>query len=177
MDECKKITSSINEFEHPSNSFVTIRSATATSFIIFNARRGGEPVRLQLYQWQEALRGEWVKKDNLPPDFEMSSMYITYQTVKGADHLVPVIFPAETFQAMQYLTNQEKRRDTGVEGGNMYVFASTQKVLAIPMAGNCMDDMLKRINLKGVINSTTNRHRVTSILSKLELPEFERQLI
>ena len=50
LEECKKIMCSINEFDHPSNSFVNIRSATATFLTIFNARRGGEPVCLQIYQ-------------------------------------------------------------------------------------------------------------------------------
>ena len=57
------------------------------------------------------------------------------------------------------------------------MFASTQKSLGHADGWHCMDDMLKRINMKGAANSTTNRHRVDSILAKLELPEFERQLI
>ena len=171
MEACKKMCS-INEFEHPSNSFVT-----TTSLIIFNARRGGEPVKLQRYQWEEALRGEWVEKEDISTNFAMSTMYITYQTVKGADHLVPVLFLPETFNAMRYLTSPEVRRDAGVQGENIYVFASTQKSLGHADGWHCMNDILKRINWKGAINSTTNRHRVASILAKLELPEFDRQLI
>ena len=155
LEECKKIMCSINEFDHPSNSFVNIRSATATFLTIFNARRGGEPVRLQIYQWKEALRGEWVEKADAPSVYDTSTMYITYQTGKGADHLVPVIFPVETSQAMQYLTSPEVRRDAGVEAGNIYVFASTQKSLGHADGWHCMNDMLERINLKGAINSTT----------------------
>ena len=49
---------SIDAFKHPAESFVLIRSAVATALIIFCARRGGEPVRLQLYQWHEAVDGD-----------------------------------------------------------------------------------------------------------------------
>ena len=52
MEECTKIMS-VDVFDYPHDSFVNIRSATATCLIIFNTRRGGEPVRIQLYQWQE----------------------------------------------------------------------------------------------------------------------------
>ena len=52
MDECSLILNSIDPFDYPSQSFVAVRSATATSLIIFWARRCGEPVRLQLYQWE-----------------------------------------------------------------------------------------------------------------------------
>ena len=118
MEECNKIINSIDIYDHPSQSFVNIRSATATLLIIFNARRGGEPVRLQLYQWEEALRGEWVEKEDLPKDFDMNTMLVTYQTGKGSDHLVPVIFPPETIKAMRYLTNQETRKNANVHENN-----------------------------------------------------------
>ena len=52
MEECTKIMSVV-VFDYPHDSFVNIRSATATCLIILNTRRGGEPVRIQLYQWQE----------------------------------------------------------------------------------------------------------------------------
>ena len=54
MEECTKIMS-VDVFHYPHDSFVNIRSATATCLIIFNARRGGESVQLQHYQWQEAI--------------------------------------------------------------------------------------------------------------------------
>ena len=45
LDDCKSIMNSINVFDLPHESFITIRSAVVTTLIIFNARRGGEPVR------------------------------------------------------------------------------------------------------------------------------------
>ena len=96
MEECKVIMNSIDAFAYPSDLFTNVRAAVATALIIFNARRGGEPVRLQLFQWQEAINGEWVDKDDVPNDFNGDTMLITYQTVKGSDHLVPVLFPPET---------------------------------------------------------------------------------
>ena len=49
MDECRLISNSTDPVDYPSKSFVAVRSATATCLIIFCARLGGEPVRLQLY--------------------------------------------------------------------------------------------------------------------------------
>ena len=59
MEECTRIVSA-DIFDYPLDLFVNIRSAKATCLIIFNARRGGEPVQLQLYQWQEAINGQWA---------------------------------------------------------------------------------------------------------------------
>ena len=92
-------------YVYPPESFVSIRSATATCLIIFCAKRGGEPVRLHLYQWNEALYGEWIDKEDIPAYFNTETMFHTYQTGKGGDHLVPVLFPPECIKAMQYLTN------------------------------------------------------------------------
>lgn len=74
---------------------------------IFCARRGGEPARLQIYQWHEAVNGKWIIKEDLPDEFDEHSILITYQTGKGADHLMPKIFTSETIQAMKYLTDEQ----------------------------------------------------------------------
>ena len=177
MDECSLILNSIDPFDYPSQSFVAVRSATATSLTIFCARRGGEPVRLQLYQWEEALKGEWIDKDDLPDEFDEDTMYITYQTGKGSDHLVPVMFPHETIKGMQYLTSPEVRANVGVNKDNPYVFASTQNSKGHAYGWHCISDILKRLSLKGAINATRNRHRVASLLGKLKLSEHEKSLI
>ena len=73
--------------------------------ILFCARSGDGLVRLELYQWQETNDGKWVAKEDLPDDFDQTSMLITYQTSKGGDHLVSVIFPGNTIADMKYVTN------------------------------------------------------------------------
>ena len=158
----------------PTKSFVNIRSAVATYLIIFNARRGGEPVRLRLHQWQEALDGIWVEKQGVPDDFG-SEMLITFQTGKVADHLLPVLFPPETFTAMKFLTNKDIRNE--VSQTNDIIFASTQKSESQTSGWHCINEILKRISLKGAINATRNRHRVASLLAALELSEKENNPI
>ena len=124
-------------------------------------------MRLQLYQWEEAVNGEWVINGDLPDDFDQNSMLITYQTGKGGDHLVPVMFPSETIQAMKYLTDQKVRSEAGVHKNNTYIFPSTQNSQGHASGWHSINCMLKRLNLKGAINATRNRHRVASLLAKL----------
>ena len=93
MDECCLILKSIDLYHHSPDSFLLFRSAVITILILFCPRRGDEPVSLELYQREEAIDGKWMAKENLPDDFDQTSMLITYQTGKGGDHLVPVIFP------------------------------------------------------------------------------------
>ena len=177
LTECKNVISQINCYDYPAQSYVSIRSAVATYLTIFCARRGGEPVRLQLYQWKEAVQGEWVDREDIPEEYQQESMLITYQTGKGSDHLVPVVFPPETIEAMKFLTNKEVRRHAGVSEQNVYIFASTQQSNSHASGWHCINDILTRLSLKGAINATKNRHRVASLLAKLELSEKEKSLI
>ena len=175
LDGCIEVMTSINVFNAFSEQFVTVRAATATYLIVFNARRGGEPVRLLISQWEEALKGEWT--DHLPDDEENTDLLVTFQTGKGADHLVPVMFPPETHNAWKYLTNLEVRDNVNIPRSNKFTFASTNQSDKHTSGWHCVNEMLVRTNQKGSFNATTNRHRVASLLSKLQLTEKEQEMI
>ena len=138
---------------------------------------GGKPVRLQLYQWEEAVNREWVGNDDEPDDFDMNTMLITYQIGKGSNNLVPVWFPSESIQAMKFLTDSQIRKEAGVNEANPYIFASTQHRISHASKWHCINAMLVRLSRKGIINATKNRHHVASLLSKLQLSERKKDLI
>ena len=169
LDECRLLMN-IDAFEFPTDNYLKIRSAVITTLVIFNARRGGEPVRLTLKQWQEALSGDWVDED------ESNDMLVTYQTGKGPNHLVPVFFPSETHQAMKFMCDANNRRLSGILPTNNYIFAS--KSSKYHTSGwHAINDVLESLSLKGAINATRNRHRVASLLAKLNLSDQEKELI
>ena len=177
IDECEKIMSSTDVFDYSAKSYVPIRSATATFLIIFNARRGGEPTRLAISQWEEALRGEWVDRDDLPNEYDDSSVLVTYQTGKGVNHLVPVMFPAESHKALRYLADKDVRSRAGILPSNDYLFPSTQNSPSHSDGWHCINDVLMKLDKKGAINATANRHRVATILARLSLTEMEKDMI
>nr|XP_047123086.1 uncharacterized protein LOC124806346 [Hydra vulgaris] len=51
-----------------------------------------------------------MDKQDLPEEFDIEQMFITYQTGKGSEHTVPVLFPPECIKAMRYLTNKEIKK-------------------------------------------------------------------
>ena len=173
-EECKKIMNSIDRFDLPSESFINVRSATATYLIIFNARRGGEPVRLKIHQWKQALDGYWADKDEAGDEPEM---LVTFQTGKGVNNFVSVMFPPETFSAMKYLCNENIRKEAGIPSNNTFIFANTQNSGSHTNGWHCINEILKRLSLQGAINATRNRHRVASLLASLQLSEKEKSLI
>ena len=120
---------------------------------------------------------EWIDKDDLPDEFDEDTMYITYQTGKGSDLLVTVMFPHETIKDMQYLTNPEVQANVGVNKDNSYIFASTQNSKGHAYGWHCINYILKRLLLKGSIYATKNKHRAASLLAKWKLSKNEKSLI
>ena len=57
LKKCEEIMTYAVIFHIPGDSYVSPRVATVTYLIIYNARRGGEPLRLQVQQWKEMLKG------------------------------------------------------------------------------------------------------------------------
>ena len=80
-------------------------------------------------------------------------MSVTYQTGKGSDHLVPMIFPPESLGAMKFLTKDEVREDCGVHPINQYIFASTQNSVSHASGWYCINDILKKLSLSGALNA------------------------
>lgn len=99
---------------------------------MFNARSGNEPSRLSISELQEAEDRQWIdqqKADGLQDPLDkylISNLRVTYQTGKGNNHLVPIIFPVDTVEAMKKLTDTEIRSSAGVREDNLYVFACVQ---------------------------------------------------
>ena len=104
-------------------------------------------------------------------------MLLTYQTTKGLDHLIPVIFPLEWLSAMKFLTKEEVQKDAGVQPNNQYIFASSQNSVSYASGWHCINDILKKLCLSGALNATKNHHRVGSLLAKLKFSEQEKDLI
>ena len=166
LNECEEVMKTADMFDISGDSYVSLGAATVTYLIIYNARRGGEPVRLQVQQWKEALNGEWV--DNaVEEEVENDDKLVTYQTGKGANHLVPVFFPPVTHTAMKYLTDKEIRSNAGVLCTNEYIFASTQNSTSHASGWHSINSILERLQIKGAINATQAQGGITIVTSKI----------
>ena len=58
MKECIEIMKANDEFEFPAESYADMRAAGFIFLIIYSACCWGEPGRLCLFPWQEALRSD-----------------------------------------------------------------------------------------------------------------------
>jgi hypothetical protein len=112
--------------------YAELRDLAVSRLTLFNGRRGGEPARLLLSEWKDAESGTWLNPARIEklPETEallFKSMLITYQGGKGNNHLVPVLIPNDSRQAMRLLSDPHIRQMSGVHCANRYMFPCTQE--------------------------------------------------
>lgn len=149
---------------------------------IFDFRRGGEPARILLEQYKEAIKDVWVDKSrlkhlHLTPLEEklLDETKISYMIGKNT-HLVPVIYPIDALRGLKLIANPSVRKKANVLNNNPYLFPSTRQSEFHLSGWHGFEDICNRVDLiePENITFTKNRHLVSSIYSVLELPENER---
>jgi len=110
-----------------SSAYSELGNLVLSRVTLFNARRRGEPARLTLSEWQVAASDQWLNSASVSSGTEVEQqlfreLKITYQADKGNNHLVLVLFPSDTVQAMEKLMDQTVREFAGIHPDNAYAF-------------------------------------------------------
>eukprot|EP00111_Clytia_hemisphaerica_P013333 TCONS_00039138-protein len=164
-------------FQSPKDVFVDVRDAACARLTMFNGRRGGEPARLYVYQWTEALKGDWIRP-KLRQDYIASvktKNRITYQEGKGLKQ-VCVFFPPDCVDSMIFLCDPDVRREVDIPKTNTFVFPSTQQSKNHVEGWHALTNSCKKGGITSKINGTMNRHRVSSLIGAFNLSETDRNL-
>ena len=164
--------------------FAELRDLTVSRLTLFNARRGGEPARLAVKEWEEADCGAWLTAgavENCDDKFErqlFQNFKLAYQSGKGNNHLVPILFPPDTISAMKRLTDPVIRSSAEINERNLYVFASTKQSLDHVTGWHAVNRISKAagVNCPELLNATTMRHLISTLYAAIDVPERDRQL-
>lgn len=134
--------------------------------------------------WKGAEDGDWLDQQRLDDLDEVDKMLvqaleITYMTGKGNNHLVPIIFPPDTIEAIRVLCDPLVRAQVDVSENNRYVFPSIQKSEHHVSGWHAVHKMCKLveprlINLK-TLTATSNRHRVSTLFAMLDVSPKDRE--
>ena len=65
ISEMKAMVANSNNLWDKSQ-FIKLRNMICTRLTLFNARRGGEPARMLLFEWTDAEKGAWIDPQRLP---------------------------------------------------------------------------------------------------------------
>ena len=163
-----------NEISRILNNFVLeeygyLQKLCVARLTLFNARRGEEPARLLLTEWQDAIKNVWlpqalVEKVEDPAErFLLGQFRLAYLHGKGKK-FVPVLLPEDLVPATQLI--QQHRHAAGIKDTNIFFFA--------PKRSNrhrCGWESVQKICTKSKIslNATKNRHRIATIYAGLHM--------
>ena len=166
-----------------SQEFVKLRDLTASRITLFNARRGGEPARLTISEWEEAANDSWLNTDYMKhiDDKEkvlFKQMKVTFQTGKGNNHLVPVLIPIDSTQAMAKLADPKIRKNANVHPSNLYIFPCIQGSLNHMSGWHSVQRVCfeARVHEPAKMTATAFRHRASTLYAGMDVPENERHL-
>ncbi|XP_057293307.1 uncharacterized protein LOC130621949 isoform X3 [Hydractinia symbiolongicarpus] len=173
-----------SEFEfNDKHAYVELRDAACTRLTLLNGRRGGEPARLMLKDWQDAESNAWIDQQRLKSldnaDQQLvKSMKISYMTGKGNNHLVPVLIPPDTVPAITKLASSPFRKAAGVMQTNKFLFASSQNSSSHVSGWHAMNKLCRKLSLSSTdqLIATNNRHRISTLFASLDLPRQDREL-
>jgi hypothetical protein len=163
--------------------FAELRDLTVSRLTLFNARRGGEPARLTLNEWSEATKNTWINEkiidkcdgieQKLFHDFKL-----TYQSGKGINHIVPILFPPDTVTAMNKLSDVSIRAAAGVHNDSKYVFPSTKLSLVHVSGWHAVNRVAVAAGVAHpeLMNATKMRHYISTLYAARDVPENSRQI-
>ena len=109
--------------------------------------------------------------------FKLVIIFCQVYWILGNHHLVPLIIPPDTVESLDLLSSDECRQQCGILANNDHVFASTKGSEDHTSGWHSLDRVKRKLDLKEPekIKSTTNRHRLSTILASMDIPAKDRE--
>ncbi|XP_052063070.1 uncharacterized protein LOC127702809 [Mytilus californianus] len=163
------------------NEYPRLRDLVVARITLFNAKRGGEPSRLTLKEWNDEKDGVWLdethkKKAKTSEELELFEIYkLSYQSGKSVCHMLPTLIPKDSWKAIRKLADPQIRQMAGVKPTNIYVFPNIQGSNFHVNGWNSVNKVCKQAGLTKEINATQMRHYMSTVFANLDVPETDRQ--
>ena len=161
--------------------YVELRNLAVIKLTFFNARRGGEPSRIQLSEWFDAQTDEWIDKERLHnlSDEEKKRLLenkLVYQGGKG-NGLVPVIVTKDLVKVLSILANDQIRLKCGILPSKDFLFPSTGGSEDHVAGYSCIRIVSQNAGVERNLTATKMRHRAATLFANMEMPEADRAFI
>lgn len=155
-----------------------LRDLVVSRLTLFNARRGGEPSRLLLEEWNDALNDVWYNNTETVDDPLEKILFgrykLAYQSGKRVK-LVPLLIVDDCWKALEILTNPEIRKQVNVHASNRFVFPYTRFSINHVSGWKAVEKCCQMAELDNSITATQMRHYVATVYAALEIPDEERK--
>ncbi|RXG56837.1 hypothetical protein Avbf_15881 [Armadillidium vulgare] len=173
--------SSEDEFD-PRN-FTILRRLLVTRITFLNARRGGEPCRLLISQWEEAKQDQWLNQDFVKAALNtkmedlslLNEFKIAYQKGKGLQSL-SIIIPNSCIKGLNIMSDSRVRRRAGIREDNKYLFPTTGFNSYHVQGVSDISTVIKESGVERLFKAKDIRHYVSTKQAMLTLPPEVRSL-
>ncbi|XP_069105781.1 uncharacterized protein [Argopecten irradians] len=161
--------------------FKTLRDLLVCRLTLFNARRGGEPSRLLLKEWEDAEKEEWIPRtavESIADPLEkqlVGKFKIAYQCGKNISQMVPLLIPNDCTNGLRVLADTDVRKSVGIDPKNHFLFPNMQSSSEHIKGWHAVQSVCNSAGLQSMITATSMRHRAATIYASLDIPENERQ--
>jgi hypothetical protein len=162
--------------------FCQLRDAVICRLTLFNARRGGEPSRMTVKDWEDALEDVWVdptRIENIEDEIEkklLCETKIAYIHASKVTKLVPLLIPKDCWQAMQILTDPEIRRGAQIYDNNKFAFPSMMHSKNHATGWVAVHNLCRKAGLEQSISATDMRHYVATTYALLDVSPNDREM-
>ena len=154
---------------------------TLVRLITFNVRRGREPSKLQLVDWEGVKDDRWKPRTDIPNLSDpveitlakrLKLCYVEEKKDANGNALVPILFTAEAVTAIGVL--MKYRREIGISQENQYVFARGVAEHFV-VGRDTLPAISKQIELKKpkLITPTRTRKWLATMMQLLDLTNSE----
>ncbi|XP_061193714.1 uncharacterized protein LOC133201942 [Saccostrea echinata] len=162
--------------------FSQLRDAVVCRLTLFNARRGGEPSRMTIKDWEDALQDVWIdqeKVEHVEDDIEKKLLCenkIAYIHASKVSKLVPLLIPKDCWQPMKILTDCEVRRAAQINEKNKYAFPNMKHSKNHASGWYAVSNLCKKAGLEHNISATDMRHYVATSYALLDVSPSDREM-
>ena len=163
--------------------YMELWNAIYARLTTYNGCRGGEPARLFIEEFQDAINDRWIDKQsskNLDPLGKalLDKIKIGYQGGKGNNHVAAVFVPKDCKKGIHVLCDPEIRTDAGISKTNKHAFPSINMSDKHVLGRHKVEAVCKGLNLqsKATLTATHNRHSVSATFSSKDLRKSEKEL-
>ena len=146
---CKKLKSS---------HYIDIRRIVVCRLMLFNSRRANEVSSMKISEVKNAISNSWLSKDDISDDY-----FIGYLQGKNPMKPVSVIIPNNLKPLLQFLINDDVRKEASVYKSNKLAFPSTNSNLAV---SGYHEFRILCLELNITVASSKVRHFMSTIKEK-----------
>lgn len=126
--------------------YCRLRNLCVARMTLYNSRRGGEPSRILLEEWNDALNERWIDPQRFDAysseDKNFLRKYkLIYQGGKGNGRLVPNIVLPDIWFALKLLADAEVRKRCSINEKNLFLFPTVTGSLDHVNGPYCTSDI------------------------------------